>query len=223
MFIILPNKIDGMAALEAALTEDTFLTLDRKLQTMEIEVALPKFKVKAAADIKTVLTKMGISDLFDRNVADLSGISGRDELFVSDVFHKAFVEVNEEGSEAAAATGFIDLLLFLINVSRCEMTLLSFFHHLIDNESGFIKENKRMLVFTKTLGGRTLYCLLQLEDDCRFQFDCLTYSFLNHQASLKHIEKIPRNIPQEKRVLTKLAKIMIENQHSRIFKSERIS
>jgi len=104
MFIILPNKIDGMAALEAALTEDTFLTLDRQLRSMKIEVALPKFKVEAAADIKTVLTKMGISDLFDRNVADLSGISGRDELFVSDVFHKAFVEVNEEGSEAAAAT-----------------------------------------------------------------------------------------------------------------------
>ena len=125
MFIILPNKIDGMAALEAALTEDTFLTLDRQLRSMKIEVALPKFKVEAAADIKTVLTKMGISDLFDRNVADLSGISGRDDLFVSDVFHKAFVEVNEEGSEAAAASaGFVDLLLFLINISRCEMKLL---------------------------------------------------------------------------------------------------
>ena len=132
MFIILPNKIDGMAALEAALTEDTFLTLDRNLQTMEIRVYLPKFKVEAAADIKTVLTKMGISDLFDRNVADLSGISGRDDLYVSDVFHKAFVEVNEEGSEAAAAVlaGFIDLLLFLISVSRYEMKLLSFFHPL---------------------------------------------------------------------------------------------
>ena len=131
MFIILPNKIDGMAALEAALTEDTFLTLDRNLQTMEIRVYLPKFKVEAAADIKTVLTKMGIIDLFHEYMADLSGISGRDDLYVSDVFHKAFVEVNEGGSEAAAASaGFIDLLLFLINISRCEMKLLSFFHPL---------------------------------------------------------------------------------------------
>jgi len=111
MFIILPNKVEGMAALEAALTEDTFQTMDHKMRSAKIHVALPKFKVEANVDIKTVLAEMGISDLFDKSAADLSGISGVDELYVSDVFHKAFVEVNEEGSEAAAATG-TPLVLF---------------------------------------------------------------------------------------------------------------
>jgi len=107
MFIILPNKIEGMADLEAALTEDTFQTMDRAMRSSKIEVGLPKFKVEADVKIKAVLTEMGISDLFDENTADLSGISGRNELYVSDAFHKAFIEVNEEGSEAAAATGMV--------------------------------------------------------------------------------------------------------------------
>jgi len=104
MFIILPNKIEGMADLEAALTEDTFQTMDRAMRSSKIEVGLPKFKVEADVKIKAVLTEMGITDLFDIDTADLSGISGINELYVSDAFHKAFVEVNEEGSEAAAAT-----------------------------------------------------------------------------------------------------------------------
>jgi len=106
MFIILPNKIEGMADLEAALTEDTFQTMDRAMRSSEIEVGLPKFKVEADVKIKAVLTEMGISDLFD-NTADLSGISGTDELYVSDAFHKAFIEVNEEGSEAAAVAAAV--------------------------------------------------------------------------------------------------------------------
>ena len=109
MFIILPYKIDGLPALESKLTEDVFKTMDENLRSSKkIAVAIPKFKVEAEVQMKEVLIAMGVGDLFDDSVADLSGIAGKKNLYVSEVFHKAFVEINEEGSEAAAATG--DLL-----------------------------------------------------------------------------------------------------------------
>merc|ERR1712071_79918 len=105
MFIILPYKIDGLPALESKLTEDVFKTMDENLRSSKkIAVAIPKFKVEAEVQMKEVLIAMGVGDLFDDSVADLSGIAGKKNLYVSEVFHKAFVEINEEGSEAAAAT-----------------------------------------------------------------------------------------------------------------------
>jgi len=57
--------------------------------------------------MKEVLIEMGMADLFDSKQADLSGISGQKDLFVSDVVHKTFIDVNEEGCEAAAATAMV--------------------------------------------------------------------------------------------------------------------
>ncbi|KAG0428436.1 hypothetical protein HPB47_024568 [Ixodes persulcatus] len=70
----------------------------------DIELTLPKFKLEQAVGLKKVLATMGVEDLFDPSKCDLSGISADKDLVVSDVIHKAFVEVNEEGTEAAAAT-----------------------------------------------------------------------------------------------------------------------
>ena len=68
-------------------------------------VFIPKFKIEANVDMKKVLMKMGMMDLFEASKADLSGISGRRDLYVSKIIHKACIDVNEKGSEAAAATG----------------------------------------------------------------------------------------------------------------------
>jgi len=105
MFIILPNKIDGLDAVESKLCDHELADVLHGTRRAEMDVVIPKFKIEANVDMKKVLMKMGMMDLFEASKADLSGISGRRDLFVDDIIHKAFIDVNEEGSEAAAATG----------------------------------------------------------------------------------------------------------------------
>lgn len=75
---------------------------------------LPKFKLEESYDLKSDLSAMGLLDIFDSAKADLSGMSGAHDLFLSKIVHKAFVEVNEEGTEAAAATAGIAMLCMVI-------------------------------------------------------------------------------------------------------------
>lgn len=70
----------------------------------EVLVHLPKFKLEEDYELNEPLAKMGMADVFCGPKADLSGMNGERGLFLSTVVHKAFVEVNEEGTEAAAAT-----------------------------------------------------------------------------------------------------------------------
>ncbi|KAG7216725.1 hypothetical protein INR49_021108 [Caranx melampygus] len=71
----------------------------------EVEVKLPRFKMEETYDVNDVLKSMGMEDAFDVTKSNFSGISPANDLVLSKVIHKAFVEVNEEGTEAAAATG----------------------------------------------------------------------------------------------------------------------
>lgn len=107
MVIILPDEIDGLSALEETLTASS---LSRLLSSMaaptSVLLELPKFKAEQATSLKQSLSALGISDLFCCD-ANLSGISSVEGLKVSDAVHKAFVEVNERGTEAAAATAFM--------------------------------------------------------------------------------------------------------------------
>lgn len=73
----------------------------------EIELHLPQFKVEETYDLKPMLKALGMVDAFTAGKADFSGMSKIRELMVSKVFHKSFVEVNEEGTEAAAVTGAV--------------------------------------------------------------------------------------------------------------------
>ncbi|GAB1605389.1 leukocyte elastase inhibitor-like isoform X1 [Argonauta hians] len=110
MFIILPNKINGLHSLEKGI-DAQFLEdiIGRKgFESLYLELFMPKFRLESDFQLGMVLKQLGVSDLFDANKADLSGMTdGQKNMFASEVFHKAFVEVNEEGTEAAAATGMV--------------------------------------------------------------------------------------------------------------------
>ncbi|XP_011312510.1 serpin B3 isoform X2 [Fopius arisanus] len=105
MFIILPNDRSGLKDLEKNLTKlDLNLLLAGSMS--EVSLTLPKFKVASKLDLKAPLLDLGLKDIFEES-ADLSGITSGDStsLKVSKIVQKAFIEVNEDGSEAAAATG----------------------------------------------------------------------------------------------------------------------
>ncbi|CAH3020002.1 unnamed protein product, partial [Porites evermanni] len=107
MVIFLPVETDGLVSLEGRITYDNFaksLSTLHSSRPEEMEVFLPKFKLTQQFSLNDVLSRMGASEMFIAGKADFSGITA-DSLYVSQVVHKAFIEVNEEGTEAAAASG----------------------------------------------------------------------------------------------------------------------
>nr|QHB21601.1 venom serpin 1 [Platymeris rhadamanthus] len=106
MIIILPNKIDGLAEVENKLASSDLSELLRGLHEVEVNVKLPRFKIEKTMELKDILIGMGIKDIFDEAKANLTGISN-EHLYASKVVQKAFIEVNEEGTEAAAATALV--------------------------------------------------------------------------------------------------------------------
>jgi serpin B len=102
--ILLPKTNDGLAELERSIKPDTLSAWFGALRSAKVEAAIPKFRAESAFSLRDMLSRMGMADAFGKT-ADFSGIDGRRDLSVGDVVHKAFVEVSEEGTEAAAATG----------------------------------------------------------------------------------------------------------------------
>ena len=72
----------------------------------QVQLTLPKFKYESSVALKDALAKLGMAEAFEDR-ADLSGMTGRRDLYISDVYHKAFVAVDEKGTEAAAATAVV--------------------------------------------------------------------------------------------------------------------
>jgi serpin B len=108
MVVLLPKKIDGLADLEKGLTADKLAGWVGKLNKQKVIVSLPKFKTEQRISLAKTLADMGMKLAFDDQRADLSGIGGQPhDLYISDVIHKAYIDVNEEGTEAAAATAVV--------------------------------------------------------------------------------------------------------------------
>lgn len=110
MVIILPNRDDGLPALEAGLTADKLGGWFGKLKPPEKDdpktlVSIPKFKTTCEYALPDALRKLGMVRAFQKGAAEFGGMTDGESLFIGAVRHKAFVEVDERGTEAAAATG----------------------------------------------------------------------------------------------------------------------
>jgi serpin B len=106
MVIFLPKKLDSLAAFEKTVTTAKLTEWLPRLKEDEVEVSLPKFKLTSEFNLSHVLSMLGMRTAFGP-VADFSGMTGSRDLAISEVVHKAYVDVNEEGTEAAAATGVV--------------------------------------------------------------------------------------------------------------------
>jgi len=104
MIVLLPRSINGLGALEDTLAADTLTARLDAIRKHEVRVCLPKFTMTSQFELAKTLGAMGMPEAFS-GAADFSGMTGGKDLYISAVVHKAFVDVNEEGTEAAAATG----------------------------------------------------------------------------------------------------------------------
>lgn len=111
MLVLLPDKKDGLQDLEMRLSTRMLHDCVKKMYVSEVKLFLPKFRMTGeTVDLRYQLCSLGMPLAFNSSQADFSGINGHEpphpnSLYNSSVFHKAFIEVNEEGTEAAAATG----------------------------------------------------------------------------------------------------------------------
>ncbi len=106
MVIILPDHGDGLAAVEAALTPQNLDSWLAQGQPVNVALALPKFRNAGALDLGDVLMALGMRRAFMPGQADLTGIASdsKHRLYIGGVIHQAFISVDEQGTEAAAAT-----------------------------------------------------------------------------------------------------------------------
>jgi serpin B len=106
MVFLVPDA-GRFAAVEGLLGEGLLDEVVASLEGGEVRLALPKFEFRFKASVADLLKAMGMPTAFDPNAADFSGMTAETALFISDVIHEAFIKVDEEGTEAAAATAVI--------------------------------------------------------------------------------------------------------------------
>lgn len=106
MLVLLPNENLKMTEFEKTFNIDLYNQTLAGLEKEKVVVFLPKFKIETGLSLKRTLSDMGMPIAFT-DAADLSGISDKNDLKISDAFHKAYIEVSEEGTTAAAATAVV--------------------------------------------------------------------------------------------------------------------
>ncbi|XP_034638624.1 neuroserpin [Trachemys scripta elegans] len=106
MMIVLSRQEVPLVTLEPLVKAQLIEEWANSVKKQKVEVYLPRFTAEQEVDLKDVLKGLGITEVFSRN-ADLTAMSDNEELYLAKAIHKSFLEVNEEGAEAAAASGMI--------------------------------------------------------------------------------------------------------------------
>ena len=109
MLVVLPSEQDGLESLQESLMLEDLRDWQQSLVVQDvIQVKIPKFEAKTSYDLKPLLKSLGVVDVFEPKLADLTGIAPTPpNAYVSKAFHDAYVKVNEEGTEAAAVTTIV--------------------------------------------------------------------------------------------------------------------
>ncbi len=137
MLLVLPSDIEGLANFEKNIDPDILSMWMSVIEKREVDVWLPRFKLNTEFVLNDTLETMGMTDAFDPATADFSAITKSERLYISIVKQKAFIDVNEEGTEAAAAT-FVGLQRTSISMSNIFRADRPFFYMILDRQSGGI-------------------------------------------------------------------------------------
>jgi serpin B len=144
MIFVLP-ELERFEEVEAALSADFLSDVIDGLDVQRVDLTVPKFTFESEFGLARTLADMGMADAFGE-AADFSGMTGKRDLFISDVVHKAFVAVDEEGTEAAAATAVIMAEMAAMPQEAVEMRLdHPFLFFIRDDDSGTILFAGRVL------------------------------------------------------------------------------
>lgn len=104
MVVLLPEQADGLAHLEQTATAERLEQWIAEYESRRVEIFLPKFKITSQLPLTEPLKSLGMASAFDQDHADFSAMSSAEKIWLSSVLHAAFVDVDEEGTEAAAVT-----------------------------------------------------------------------------------------------------------------------
>lgn len=107
MLVILPKDKNGLESLEMSLDSDKLDDLRNMMERQSLTVHIPKFGFEADYDLIPLLKELGVRDAFDKNNADFAGMIDGERVYLSQAKHKAFVDVHEKGTEAAAVTAVV--------------------------------------------------------------------------------------------------------------------
>lgn len=105
--IILPSQSIDINKYISKLDDDTIQKLIKKMSTKEVQLQLPKFELEFDSTLNEILQKMGMVQVFDQSLADLSGMRDEKDIYIGQVLQKTYLKVDEKGSEAAAVTAVV--------------------------------------------------------------------------------------------------------------------
>ena len=106
LVVVVPDA-GQFSQVESSLDATALATLVAGLTTKKVYLGMPRFRIETGTKLKDLLMALGMTSAFDPSAADFSGMDGTGGLFISNVIHKAFIDVAEKGTEAAAATAVV--------------------------------------------------------------------------------------------------------------------